>query len=324
MSEIEETRITVKKDWTGSRLDRFVKAVRPALSFPVIQTLIRKGKILLNGEKMPGKARLKDGDVVEIRLRKQETAKEISSEKFAAVESHYPGKRIAARFGDIGSGIPVLFEDDDLLVIDKPVGLPVQPGNRSELGSLLDLICRYMPPTPLDPNGPQPFAASPVHRLDIETSGVLVIAKTRLAAREMSRALAEGESIKTYLALVDGIPQSRSGTIDTPLTIEKGESSRAVPDWAGQPAVTHFSVIRKLPGGCALLEIMIETGRTHQIRAHMQSVGHPVSGDPVYGSDRGGDRQGRMFLHAWKISLPHPVTGDTIEIIAPPPPEFEL
>jgi len=231
---------------------------------------------------------------------------------------------VAARFVDIGMGIPVLFEDKDILVIDKPAGLPVQPGNRSELGSLLDLLCRYLPPVKHDQDAPQPFAASPVHRLDIETSGVLVIAKTRLAAREMSRALAEGESIKTYLAVVDGIPRSRSGTIDTPLRIEKGESSRAVPDRAGKPAVTHFSVIRKLPGGSALLEIMIETGRTHQIRAHMQSVGHPVSGDPVYGSDRGGDRQGRMLLHAWKISLPHPATGDTIEIIASPPLEFGL
>jgi RluA family pseudouridine synthase len=317
MSEIEETRITVKEDWTGSRLDRFVRAVRPSLSFPVIQTLIRKGKIRLNGEKAPGKARLKDGDVVEIILRKDGPA-----EVPAAIPAG--NEKLAERFGDIGMGIPVLFEDKDILVIDKPAGLPVQPGNRSELGSLLDLLCRYLPPAEQTPDGSPPFAASPVHRLDIETSGVLVIAKTRLAARELSRAFAQGESIKTYLAVVDGIPQSRSGMIDTPLTIEKGESSRAVPDRAGQPAVTHFSVMRKLSGGRALLEIIIETGRTHQIRAHMQSAGHPVSGDPVYGSDRGGDRLGRMLLHAWKISLPHPVTGDTIEIIASPPPELGL
>ncbi len=317
MSEIEETRITVKRDWTGSRLDRFVRAVRPALSFPVIQTLIRKGKIRLNGEKAPGRARLKDGDVVEIRLRKDRPTE-------VPPGIHVGNEKLAAKFGDIGIGIPVLFEDDDIIVIDKPAGLPVQPGNRSELGSLLDLLCRYLPPAERDPDGPPPYAASPIHRLDIETSGVLVIAKTRRAAREMSRALAERESIKTYLAVVEGIPPSRSGTINLPLTIEKGESSRAVPDRAGQPAVTHFSVIRELSGGRALLEIRIETGRTHQIRAHMQSAGHPVSGDPVYGIDRGGDRQGRMLLHAWKISLPHPVTGDTVEIIAPPPPEFGL
>jgi len=317
MSEIEETKITVMKDWTGSRLDRFVKAVRPALSFPVIQTLIRKGKIRLNGEKAPGRARLKDGDIVEIRLRKDKPSEDLP-------QTHVGNEKIAARFGDIGMGIPVLLEDDDLLVIDKPAGLPVQPGNRSELGSLLDLIRRYMPPARQAPDGPPPFAASPVHRLDIETSGVLIVAKTRLAARELSRALAQGEVAKTYLAVVDGIPGSRSGTIDTPLTIEKGESSRAVPDAAGQPAITHFSVIRELPGARALLEITIETGRTHQIRAHMMSAGHPVSGDPVYGSDRGGDRQGRMLLHAWKISLPHPATGETVEIIAPPPPEFGM
>jgi RluA family pseudouridine synthase len=317
MSEIEETKITVKDDWTGSRLDRFVRAVRPSLSFPVIQTLIRKGKIRLNGEKSPGKARLKDGDIVEIRLRIDRPAEVLP-------EIQVGDEKLAARFGDIGMGIPVLVEDKDILVIDKPAGLPVQPGNRSELGSLLDLLCRYLPPVEQDPEEPQPFAASPVHRLDIETSGVLIIAKTRRAAREMSQALVEGGLIKTYIAVVDGIPGARSGTINMPLRIEKGESSRAVPDRAGQQAVTHFSVIRELPGGRALLEIIIETGRTHQIRAHMQSAGHPVSGDPVYGTDRGGDRQGRMLLHAWKISLPHPVTGDTIEIIAHPPSEFGL
>lgn len=317
MSEIEETKITVKDDWTGSRLDRFVRAVRPSLSFPIIQTLIRKGKIRLNGEKSPGKARLKDGDIVEIRLRIDRPAEVLP-------EIQVGDEKLAARFGDIGMGIPVLFEDRDILVIDKPAGLPVQPGNRSELGSLLDLLCRYLPPVEQGPEEPQPFAASPVHRLDIETSGVLIIAKTRRAAREMSQALVEGGLIKTYIAVVDGIPGARSGTINMPLRIEKGESSRAVPDRAGQKAVTHFSVIRELPGGRALLEVIIETGRTHQIRAHMQSAGHPVSGDPVYGTDRGGDRQGRMLLHAWKISLPHPVTGDTIEIIAHPPSEFGL
>jgi len=313
MSEIEETKITVMEDWTGSRLDRFVKSVRPALSFPVIQTLIRKGKIRLNGEKVPGKARLKDGDVVEIRLRRDRPAEVLP-------DTPVGDEKLAERFGDIGMGIPVLFEDRDILVIDKPAGLPVQPGNRSELGSLLDLLYRYLPPAEQTPDEPQPFAPSPVHRLDIETSGVLVIAKTRRAARELSKAIAEGEAVKTYVAVVDGIPSSCSGTIDIPLTIEKGESSRAVPDRAGQPAVTHFSVLRELPDGRALLEVRIETGRTHQIRAHMQSAGHPVSGDRIYG----GGVRGRMFLHAWKISLPHPVTGDMFEVTAPPPPEFGL
>lgn len=317
MSGIETTRLNVTSDWTGSRLDRFVRAAYPALSFPVIQTLIRKGKILLNGSKAPGKARLKDGDIVEIRLRKDRPA---DDPQLAAIG----GERIAERFGDIGSGIPVLLEDDELLVIDKPAGLPVQPGNRVELGSLLDLICRYLPPVPMDPAGPPPFTPSPVHRLDIETSGVLIVAKTRRAARELSRTLAEGQAVKTYLAVVEGIPGSCSGTIDVPLTIEKGESSRAVPDASGRPAVTHFSFVKELPGDRALLEIRIETGRTHQIRAHMLSAGHPVSGDPVYIGPGGTGGSGRMLLHAWKLSLLHPVTGEKIEIVAPPPPEFGM
>jgi 23S rRNA pseudouridine1911/1915/1917 synthase len=136
--------------------------------------------------------------------------------------------------------------------------------------------------------------------------------------------MSEGEALKRYLAVVDGIPASCSETIDIPLTIEKGESSRAVPDRNGRSAVTHYTVLRELPGGRALLEVRIETGRTHQIRAHMQAAGHPVSGDPVYGGKRDGKGPVRMLLHAWKISLPHPVTGIMIEITAPPPPEFGL
>jgi len=317
MSEIEETRMKVTEDWTGSRLDRFVKAARPALSFPVIQTLIRKGKILLNGSKAPGRARLKDGDIVEVRLRRDPPAG-------ARYEEPAGDEGLVERFGRIGAGIPVLFEDDDLLVIDKPAGLPVQPGNRGELGSVLDLLRRYLRPQEQDPDGPRPFEASPVHRLDMGTSGVLIIAKTRRAARGISSVLAAGGAIKTYLAVVDGIPGSPAGTIDVPLTVEKGGSSRAVPDRAGQPAVTRFYVLKELPGERALLEVRIETGRTHQIRAHMLSAGHPVWGDPVYGRDRVGPGPGRMMLHAWKVSLPHPVTGDMIELVAAPPPQFCL
>jgi len=317
MSEMEETRMRVSGDWTGARLDRFVKAARPALSFPVIQTLIRKGKILLNGEKAPGRARLKDGDIVEVRLRRDEPGDRRRGKRTG-------GERAAERFGEIGAGVQVLFEDEDLLVINKPAGLPVQPGNRGELGSVLDLLREYIPPQERDAGGPPPFEASPVHRLDMETSGVLVIAKTRRAARGLSRSLAEGGAAKTYLAVVDGVPRSCSGTIDAPLRTEKGESSRSIPDPSGLPAVTHYSVLRELPGGRALLEIRIETGRTHQIRAHMLSAGHPVSGDPVYGAGKGRPEPGRMMLHAWKVSLPHPVTAETIEFIAPAPPQFGL
>jgi RluA family pseudouridine synthase len=320
MSDIEETRIVVRDDWTGSRLDRFVRAVRPALSFPVVQTLIRKGKILLNGRKAPGKARLKDGDIVEIRLRGDEREEHIDS----ALEEPERDSRRAERFGEIGREIPILFEDDDLLVIDKPAGLPVQPGGRSEMGSLLDQICRYIPPRPQTPGEAPPFVSSPVHRLDTGTSGALIVAKTRKAARELSRAISEGQVEKRYLVIVEGVPEDRSGTIDKPLRVEKGDSSKAIPDREGQPAVTHFRLLEEMPDRRALLEIRIETGRTHQIRAHMQSIGHPVAGDRIYGSDAEAGDLPRLLLHAWKISFEHPVAGGTIEITAPPPPEFGL
>jgi 23S rRNA pseudouridine1911/1915/1917 synthase len=217
-------------------------------------------------------------------------------------------------------GIHILFEDRHMLAIDKPSGLPVQPGNRSELGSLLDLLTRYLPSTEHAADEPQPFSPSPVHRLDTGTSGVLIIAKTRESARVLSEALTEGQTEKAYLAVVQGIPSAESGTIDKPLRIEKGKSSKAVPDPDGLPAVTHYQVLRELKGDRAVLEVRIETGRTHQIRAHLASLGHPVAGDRVYGG-RAGER---LMLHAWKISLPHPESGLTVDITAPPPAEFDL
>jgi RluA family pseudouridine synthase len=313
MPDIEKIVIKVGDDWTGSRLDRFVRTVRPALSFPVIQTLIRKGKIRLNGVKVPGKMRLKEGDVVEIRVRRDRPGEILPGTRPG-------GSDLADRFGDIGMGIHVLFEDRYILAIDKPPGLPVQPGNRGELGSLLDLLSRYISPAEGGTRGPKPFNPSPVHRLDTWTSGVLVIAKTRAAARKLSGAISGGGVGKIYLAVVEGIPGSGSGTVDIPLRIEKGESSRAVPDPSGLPALTRYNLLRELPGGRALLEVAIETGRTHQIRAHLKHIGHPVAGDRVYG----GGGEGRMLLHAWKISIPHPATGLMIDITAPPPPEFGL
>ena len=339
MSGGEPKRFTVTGEWSGSRLDRFVRASLPGLSFPAAQTLLRKGAVLLNGKKAEGKERLVEGNVVEIRAqirgpaekhRPRDQGEEPSPRGRSASRGSAPGERAAGIFGEIGGRIPVLFEDEEMLAVDKPAGLPVQPGNRAELGSLVDLLRRYLPAARGPGDGPAPFAPSPVHRLDAATSGVLVAAKTRRAARRLSRAFSGGAVVKTYLAVVDGVPGRRSGVIDEPLRVEKGRASAAVPDPAGSRAVTRYRLLKELPGGRALLEVTIETGRTHQIRAHMRSIGHPVSGDPVYGQSRSGEgasprlSPGRMLLHAWKISLQHPVTGDELEITAPPPPEFGL
>jgi RluA family pseudouridine synthase len=309
--------LRVGPEWAGSRLDRFVRAALPGLSFPTVQTMLRRRRVLLNGAPARPAARLEAGDAV--------TIDPDAVPRTAPV----PGGRKAPPRGSRGrvTGLRILYEDADLLVVDKPAGLPVQPGNRKERGSMLDLL----PPPTGRGGGTTPFAPAPVHRLDTGTSGALVIARTRAAARRLTATFGGGGAKKTYLAVVEGVPHPSEATIDTPLEVRKGIRSRAVASRKGRAAETSYRLIRELAGGRALLEVVILTGRTHQIRAHLASIGHPVSGDIYYGRRTARGAPGRrpfaprrMLLHAWKIEFPHPLTGRPVRVTAPPPREFGL
>lgn len=314
--------LRVGPEWEGSRLDRFARAVLPGLSFPAVQTMLRRKRILLNGEPAAAAARLKEGDTVSF---------DADSRPVPAPGGGRPksGPPRGAR-GRV-TGLRILYEDAELLVVDKPAGLPVQPGNRKERGSLIDLLA---PPAGRAGGGPQ-FSPSPVHRLDTGTSGILVVARTRTAARGLSRTFAGGGVKKTYLAVVEGVPQKPAATIDAPLDVRKGIRSRAVVSETGRAAETSYRLVSARGDGRSLLEVVILTGRTHQIRAHLASIGHPVAGDIYYGrraprtmAERRNPRRDstprRMLLHAWKIEFPHPITGRTVRVTAPPPPEFGL
>jgi 23S rRNA-/tRNA-specific pseudouridylate synthase len=335
-------RYTIDVEWAGARIDRFIRALHPGTPFAAIQTMLRKGAVTLNGQKAPGGRRLAAGDRVEVRgTRGGETTAGKRRPGAGPARGDVP-----ARYGSIGAEITVLYEDDDILVIDKPRGLVVQPGNNNRLGSLLDLLEIYRagrsdkPERTLPDNGrareferspetgrlnrstqplenePPPFPYTPVHRLDRETTGALVIAKTRRAARAMSDAFRTGLVEKTYLVLVEGAPAPPRGTIDTPLRIRKGRRSRARPDPGGKRSETRYATIRTIAGR-SLLEVRIATGRTHQIRAHLAGKGCPVAGDRRYGAT--GRSREILHLHAWKISFAHPVSGAAVEAAAPPP-----
>ncbi len=345
----------ITKEWGGSRLDRFVRAIFPGTPFGVIQILLRKGRIFLNGTKADGSARLKPGDTVAIEIEEIEESAppkakrrpKRGAETSASAKS--PGKR-AQRFewkpeaapsprAAVGREIRIVYEDDDLLVLDKPAGLVVHPGNRKEQGSLLDLLEEYrlgaIEASAREARGAEApgraaeehpvFRYTPVHRLDRDTSGVLLIAKTREAARALSFSIAHRMVAKEYVAVVAGVPAEPAGTISVPLATAKGTKSRTSPDAGGKEARTEYTVVKMLPGDRALIKVSIGTGRTHQIRAHLASIGHPIVGDREYGTTGAGEgAPGRLFLHAWKLQFPHPRTGKTIVATVVPPAEFGL
>jgi len=353
---------TITKEWEGSRLDRFIRAIFPGTPFGVIQILLRKGRIFLNSRKTDGSVRLKPGDIVAIEIEEVEegdaSKKPPRSRRRAPAGSEPRTKapvRAPRRFGlepkvlppslfGIGRDIRIVYEDDSLLIIDKPAGIVVQPGNRKEKGSLLDLLEEYRlrraeaarapgatsagvsgaPPAPgSSGEKPPPFRYAPVHRLDRETSGVLLVAKTRQTARALSHAIAGRMVFKEYVALVEGIPSEKSGVISVPLATMKGPRSHSVPSPNGREARTTYTVVKEFPDGRTLIKVSIDTGRTHQIRAHLASIGHPIVGDSEYGA-RGSAARGRLFLHAWKIQFRHPDTAKALVATVAPPEEFGL
>ncbi|MBN2070051.1 MAG: RluA family pseudouridine synthase [Candidatus Krumholzibacteriota bacterium] len=314
-------KITITEEWDGSRLDRFVRATIPGISFPAAQEIIRKNRVLVNGSKAEGRTRLSTGDAVEIDYGagREERGHAAGSAPFPRYDAAAAAK-IGAVFGSIGNEIAVLYEDDDLMIIDKPAGLCVQPGNEKGKGSLLDLLDRYSLSGGIQrPEESTPFPFTPVHRLDRGTSGALIIAKRRPAARGLSKTIKDNLLVKIYLAVVKGVPEPPEGKISGDIITDKTTRSRSRVAPGGRKAETSYSLVKRLPGGRSLVELTMTAGRTHQIRVHLSSKGFPVEGDGQYGSASGNKR---LMLHAWKMSFPHPSREGIVEATAPVPDSF--
>ena len=206
----------------------------------------------------------------------------------------------------------IVFEDEWIAVVDKPAGLVVHPAPGVKGPTMVEALGDLLG------GGDDPNRPGIVHRLDRDTSGLLVVARRQDSHRAMAKAIAERRVTRQYLALVEGCPGSRTGTIEAPLGRDHRAPERVVVGGRRpRHAVTHFEVVERLDRD-ALLEVRLETGRTHQIRVHMQAIGHPVAGDRSYGL-KGRYGLGRQFLHSTRLGFEHPVTGGALEFESPLP-----
>ncbi len=209
----------------------------------------------------------------------------------------------------------IVYEDDDLLVVDKGPGLVVHPARGHREQTLSQLLGPRA-------GGGDPERAGIVHRLDRDTSGLLVVARGEQVHRALQEAIAKREVEREYLALVEGRPPARTGTIEAPVGRDPRVRTRMAVGGVGQrEARTHFALARALPRA-SLLRVTLDTGRTHQIRVHMAAIGHPVCGDPEYGT-AGLYGLERQFLHATRLAFRHPRTGAEIEFASPLPGDLE-
>lgn len=259
-------------------------------------------------------ARLIDAGLVEVDGRRAPKRHLVAAGERVSVRS--PG----ARASDPGDAEPVQFsipyEDDHLLVVDKAPGVVVHPARGHRTGTLSQALAGRAA------GGEDPSRPGIVHRLDRDTSGLLVVAKSDPVHRELKRLLAERELHREYVALVDGVPPARTGTVDAAIGRDRRDRVLVSIDTdTPRPAVTHFEVLRAL-NGAALLKVILDTGRTHQIRVHLSAIGHPVTGDRAYG---GSARFGleRQFLHAARLSFVHPVTAEPVDVRSPLPADLE-
>jgi 23S rRNA pseudouridine1911/1915/1917 synthase len=217
---------------------------------------------------------------------------------------------------DAGAPFTIAFQDEHLIVVDKAPGVVVHPARGHRQGTLAQLLEPLLGEAAGDPG-----RRGIVHRLDRDTSGLLVVARTEQALTSLQAALAQRRIEREYIALVEGRPPARSGTIEAPIGRDPRMRTRMAVGGAGQrEARTHFTLERAL-ADTSLLRLRLETGRTHQIRVHLQAIGHPVVGDPEYGSARLG--LARQFLHATRLAFEHPLSGERIEVSSPLPADLQ-
>jgi 23S rRNA pseudouridine1911/1915/1917 synthase len=281
-------------DNDGERLDRFLAQREPELSRSFIQKLIVDGHITVNGRAAKSSLKLNTGDSINLVLPPPEpsplTAEDIP--------------------------LHIIYEDNDLLVVDKPAGMTTHPAPGSRAHTLVNALLAHLPKLPESDNPARPGI---VHRLDKDTSGLIVVAKTPQALNNLAAQFKSRRVKKTYVALVQGRMAPAKGVIEAPIGRDAIHRQRMAVTFTGREARTLYQVI-KFIGNYTLLELKPETGRTHQIRVHLAATGHPVVGDTTYGIKT--DLAPRQFLHAYRISFELPTSRKPVEFSSPLPPDL--
>jgi len=282
--------VEVPGEAAGVRLDRWLATLPEVGSRGAAERLLEAGAVLVDGGARGKSHKLAGGETVEFELPETPVEPEVAPLDLA-----------------------IAYEDDHLLVVDKPAGVVVHPGPGHASGTLAHALALVGAE-----GGEEDERAGIVHRLDRDTSGLMVVARSPEAYDGLQRLVRRRELVREYVALVAGKPRSRSGTIDAPIGRDRRDRVRHSLDTdTPRAAVTHFE-LEELLGGYALLRVRLETGRTHQIRVHLEAIELPVAGDPTYG------RAGvlgleRQFLHATRLAFTHPITGEEIEVSSPLP-----
>lgn len=297
----EQTTIEFTAEQTGERLDKIVVAeLGDALTRSQIQTLIRDGLITVNGATVKVGVRLKGGETIRVAMPPPKNDVIVAPEPIA---------------------LDVLYEDDLLAVINKPAGLVVHPGAGNETGTLVNAILDRWPQI-ADMNY-APKRRGIVHRLDKDTSGLILAAKQAHAMHHLMRQFQQRTVEKIYLALLERAPKTPTGRIEVPIMRDPNQRRKMTVHRAGRPAVSEYVVIERFKSEQVLAQVRLLTGRTHQIRVHMAFMEAPIVGDTLYGYRKAKFGLRRQFLHAARLCFDHPATGERLCFEAPLPPELE-
>lgn len=292
-------KIKIDEENVGKRIDRVISLLEKEISRSTVQRLIKEENIKVNGQKIKDSYKVKLEDEIEIVIPE--------------------AKEIDLKAEDIP--LDIIYEDDDIIVVNKPKGMVVHPANGNLEGTLVNAIMAICKDSLSGIGGE--IRPGIVHRLDKDTSGAIIVAKNDKAHSKISEQLKNHEVKKTYLALVRGVIKEKEATINMPIARSMKDRKKMAVDKKGKQAITHFKVLGRYQNKYTLLEINIETGRTHQIRVHLSHIGFPIIGDEVYSNGKNEWQIQGQCLHAWKLEFTHPITNQKMKLEAEIPPYFQ-